>query len=318
MKPAHPLLVVVDSAASARDPESVRIAVDVLRAAERVKIVTPRCHDELDRMLAHHARGRTVVIGADSALRAVVASLRRDGALAGSTVGLVPVGGHERHARGCCVAGTLGLPASVPAAARLARGPGRRWLSLLVDADGEIAVGRVRVGLPAVRRPGLPRPGHAGEPLPIPGQQTEAGLRLRLTHAGALARAGISAGISAGLSGLAVAAAASTAHWGGWRLVVEADGVQVCAGDGRVVGVELGASASTPTGSGAALADVVVTTVGRGRLGAVPHQLRTLRASTLAVRGSDVPVAVDDLAATLVRQAAWRVEPAAVRVAAPA
>lgn len=317
MRPANPLLVVIDPTARARDAESTRIAVDVLRAAEPVRVVIPGSRSELDRVLARGAHGRAVVVGADGALHAVVASLRRTGRLAEAALGLVPVGEHERHARGCCLAGSLGLPAAVAHAARIARGSVFRDLDLLVDDAGGIAIGRVRVGVPALRWARDHRP--RAEPLNIPRQTGDPMLRLLLAQAGAVARAGMSASLVAAATGTQL----------GWQLRVEADGRPVGDEHARVTGVELGAGATpaaapgqvgpAPGAADRGRADVLVTTAGRSgpQADGWPAELRTLRAARVRVRGQAFPYACDGRPSEAARLREWTVEPAAWRLAVP-
>src|SRR6478735_3675584 len=71
------LLVITDPAARSADGESVRVALDVLRAAAPAKIVVPSDAAELERALVRRGRRRVVLVGGDGGMHAVVRVLER-------------------------------------------------------------------------------------------------------------------------------------------------------------------------------------------------------------------------------------------------
>jgi hypothetical protein len=81
------------------------------------------------------------VVGDDAALLRTVRILHREGAAAEATVSFVPVG--SRAALG--LAGLFGVPQSAVGAARAALDGQDRALDLLVDDDGGIVVGTLRI-----------------------------------------------------------------------------------------------------------------------------------------------------------------------------
>ncbi|MER5306703.1 diacylglycerol kinase [Streptomyces sp. NPDC002773] len=135
------LLVIVDPVARRSDGESVRIAKDVLSAGAEAKICLPDTPEEFSRALARRGSRRPVVLGDDRALLRTVALLHRDRELAGAVVSVVPIGPPDALE----VAHALGVPRSVPAAARAALGGSERRLDLLVDDSDGVVLGDLRV-----------------------------------------------------------------------------------------------------------------------------------------------------------------------------
>jgi hypothetical protein len=123
------------------DGEAVRVARDVLSAATSVKLALPEDLPELDRILSHRGRRRPVVIGDDRALHHVVRLLHRQSALGTGPIGLVPVGDGPALA----TSRALGVPARPEEAARAVLGGAERRLDLLVDEDGGVVLGAVRI-----------------------------------------------------------------------------------------------------------------------------------------------------------------------------
>jgi hypothetical protein len=135
------LLVVVSPTALALDGESVRVARDVLGASFAVKTVTPGDLAELERVLSRKGRKRLVVIGDDRALHQVVQLLYRHSELEAGPVGIIPVGKGSKVA----LARSLGAASRpVDAARAVARGVERR-LDLLVDEEGGVVLGGLRI-----------------------------------------------------------------------------------------------------------------------------------------------------------------------------
>jgi len=144
------LLVVVSPTALALDGESVRVARDVLGASFAVKTVTPGDLAELERVLSRKGRKRLVVIGDDRALHQVVQLLHRHSELEAGPVGIIPVGKGNKVA----LARSLGVASRpVDAARAVARGAERR-LDLLVDEEGGVVLGGLRIPGRGVLGPG--------------------------------------------------------------------------------------------------------------------------------------------------------------------
>lgn len=158
MSAERALLVITDPAARSVDGESVRVALDVLRAAAPTKIVVPADSAELERALARRGRRRVVVVAGDGGVHSVVRVLDRQGELAATPLGVVPVDMHPGTGHG--LARALGLPAEPAKAARVALGEHERALDLLVDDLGGVALRSVRIGngvrtIRAASTPGL-------------------------------------------------------------------------------------------------------------------------------------------------------------------
>ncbi|MCF2526665.1 acylglycerol kinase family protein [Yinghuangia soli] len=144
MSAERALLVITDPAARSVDGESVRVALDVLRAAAPAKIVVPADAAELERALVRRGRRRVVVVAGDGGMHSVVRVLDRHGELAGTPLGVVPVDTHPGSGHG--LARALGLPAEPAKAARVALGEHERTLDLLLDDLGGVALRSVRIG----------------------------------------------------------------------------------------------------------------------------------------------------------------------------
>ncbi|MEU8133815.1 diacylglycerol kinase family protein [Streptodolium elevatio] len=144
MSAERALLVITDPAARSADGESVRVALDVLRASAPTKIVVPADSAELERALARRGRRRVVVVAGDGGVHSVVRVLDRRGELAETPLGVVPVDTHPGSDHG--LARALGLPAEPAKAARVALGEYDRALDLLLDDLGGVALRSVRIG----------------------------------------------------------------------------------------------------------------------------------------------------------------------------
>lgn len=139
-------VVITNVAAGSAEQEAVEAAVKALEAAGSVESHLCADVEELDARI-DALDGRTLVVaGGDGSLHLAVARLAARGpdALAGTPVGLVPLGTGNDFARG------LGLPLDpVEAAQRCAQGSPRP-LDLLTLDDGEVCVNASHAGLGAV------------------------------------------------------------------------------------------------------------------------------------------------------------------------
>lgn len=137
------LLVIKNSGAGTSDDESIEAALEVWRGSTEVaeiEVCATAGPEELDDVLAG-ADGRTVVVaGGDGSLHAVVAALHRSGALAESTLALLPLGTGNDFAR------TLEIPLEPVEAAKVVIAGAPRKVDLLVDETGGIVVNHVHVG----------------------------------------------------------------------------------------------------------------------------------------------------------------------------
>lgn len=133
------LLVVIDPVARRADPESVRIAKDVLSAGAATKVCLPEGPEEFARVLARRGSRRPVVVGDDRALMRAVSLLHRQRELAGCALSMVPVGGV------LSLAGALGVPTGAVAAARAVLDGVVRRMDLLVDDSDGVVLGALRI-----------------------------------------------------------------------------------------------------------------------------------------------------------------------------
>ncbi|WP_369203762.1 hypothetical protein [Streptomyces sp. PU-14G] len=141
-EPAVPLLVVVDPVARSTDGESVRIARDVLRAGSPgMKLSLPEGPEAVARALARRGGRRPVLVGNDRALLRAVRLLHQERALARTELSVVPVGNGPSIA----LARSLGLPLDAVSAARTVLRGTARALDLLVDDEGDVVLGGLRL-----------------------------------------------------------------------------------------------------------------------------------------------------------------------------
>ncbi|MFF9814320.1 diacylglycerol kinase family protein [Streptomyces sp. NPDC014006] len=133
------LLVIIDPVARRTDPESVRIAKDVLSAGAATKVCLPEGPEEFARMLLRRGSRRPVVIGDDRTLAWAVTLLHRRRELAGCALSVVPVGGRLSVMR------ALGVPTGAVAAARAVLDGAERRLDLLVDDSDGVVLGELRI-----------------------------------------------------------------------------------------------------------------------------------------------------------------------------
>ncbi|MFF1279985.1 diacylglycerol kinase [Streptomyces sp. NPDC058299] len=134
------LLVIIDPAARQTDPESVRIAKDVLSAGAAAKVCLPEGPEEFARALGRRGSRRPVVIGDGLALVRTVTLLHRHRELAGCALSVVPVGDSA-------LAESLGVPGGTVAAARAVLDGTERRLDLLVDDSDGVVLGAL--GIPS-------------------------------------------------------------------------------------------------------------------------------------------------------------------------
>ncbi len=253
---ATPLLVVVDPVARLTDGESVRIARDVLRAGSPgMKLRLADGVEDTARALARHGGRRPVLIGNDRALLRTVRFLHDERDLERTALAVVPVGNGPSVA----LARSLGLPLDAVAAARTVLRGGTRPLDLLVDDEGDVVLGGLRVERPAP--PAAPAPSRQGTVPP--------GLPLRrLCHT--LARTVLPQ--TAARGGRRPPEASARPEPAAHRLRVEADGA-LLAGPDRPL-----AELSVRADQGGGLAEVVARPAGD----AVPLRARARRVTVTA------------------------------------
>ena len=137
------LLVITNADAGTSDEERLAMALDILREDASVEVAKTSNPGELDGVL-HRAGGRTVVVaGGDGSMHAVVTALYKRHELAGSTLGLLPMGTGNDFARG------NDIPLEIEDAARLIATGEARKVDLIVDETGSIVVNNVHVGVGA-------------------------------------------------------------------------------------------------------------------------------------------------------------------------
>lgn len=316
MSAERSLLVITDPAARSADGESVRVALDVLRACAPSKIVIPTDTADLQRALARRGRRRVVVIGGDAGVHAVARLLDRQGELGDTPLGIVPVDTGSGHG----LAEALGLPAEPAKAARVALGENERSFDLMSDDLGGLALRSIRIGHGV--RSTRPAPVRT-----VPGR----GWRGLVDHA--VRTVSSTVGAAVGPSG----------H----RLRIEADGCVVADMDRPVLSVHLGCDGSVTPGSkmtevtsngtgtghagngtksvngtnGSGLASVMITGhPGAARFGAAQARdaLVQLRAHEITVCGRDFTYAADGMATGPVRLRTWTVRPSGWRLFVPA
>ncbi len=332
------LLVVVSPTALALDGESVRVARDVLGAAFAVKTVMPGDLAELERVLSRRGRRRLVVIGDDQALHQVVQLLHRHSELEAGPVGIIPVGKGNKVA----LARSLGAASRpVDAARAVSRGSERR-LDLLVDEEGGVVLGGLRIpgrGVPvqmtarsaSVRAAeGLPETSAEGAPEgtpehrePVPGPVRACSPRANNTAPGR----GVGGLVGAWCNQLGRTA------WSAARLVagpllpqqggptqgqflrVEADGRLVADTDHPVRLISVWNAASPGSGDGEPTApdDGLMEVL----LSGAPGRTSRIRAQRITVTGGMFTYEADHRPGGPVHERTWTVEPGAWRLTVP-
>ena len=118
-------------------------ALAVLRPAADVDVVATSSPDELDDLLRSGSDRTIVVAGGDGSLHAVVAALHRNGQLAGSVLGLIPLGTGNDFARG------TGIPLEPREAADVVLAGRARPVDVLLDDTDSVVVNNVHLGIGA-------------------------------------------------------------------------------------------------------------------------------------------------------------------------
>jgi YegS/Rv2252/BmrU family lipid kinase len=137
------MLLITNAEAGSNDEESLERALTVLRENADVEVTATSNQGELDGVL-HRRGGRQIVVaGGDGSLHAVVAALHRRNELAGTVIGLIPLGTGNDFARGA------GIPLEPDDAARVIVKGNVRPVDLLVDCLGEVVVNNVHIGVGA-------------------------------------------------------------------------------------------------------------------------------------------------------------------------
>lgn len=178
-------LALTNASAGSTEDDAVEAALTVLRGSADVRVESCGDPSELDDLLGSRD-GRTVVLlGGDGSVHSAVAALRRRGELAGTPVGLVPMGTGNDLAR------TLGIPLDPQDAARALLHARPRLLDLLVDdADGVVVnVVHAGVGAEAAQRAAMLKGGLGKAAYPVGGVlagATASGWDLSVTVDGAV------------------------------------------------------------------------------------------------------------------------------------
>ncbi|WP_435770242.1 diacylglycerol/lipid kinase family protein [Nocardioides sp. SYSU DS0651] len=304
--PPGPLLVITNADAGTADEVALTEALDVLRAATDVEVRATAAPEELDAALADVDGRRIVVVGGDGSLHAVVASLHRQGRLADSVLGLVPLGTGNDFAR------TLCIPLEPAAAAEVVLTGEVRPLDLVVDDAEGVTVNSVHVGAGALA-------GARG-----------AKWKERLGAVGV-------GRLNLGKLGYPIGALQTAINPPSLRVRVEVDGAVIADVDTDVLMVAIGNGASV--GGGAeltpdaqphdGLVDVLVASPARlaDRLALalrLPFGRHDEHATVTAVRGRAVTISgglfrcnSDGEIGGPVRSRTWRVEPAAYSMVVP-
>ncbi len=300
------LLVITNADAGTSDEERLDVALAILREGASVEVARTSNPGELDGVL-HRAGGRTVVVaGGDGSMHAVVTALYKRHELAGSTLGLLPMGTGNDFARG------NEIPLEIEDAARVLLTGEARPVDLLIDETGSIVVNNVHVGVGA--------------------QASRKGARWK----GRLGSVGVGK-VNIGKLGYPIGAALSAFHPPSWRMRVEIDGtvvndvnrpvLMVAVGNGGNVGggTELNPDADTEDG----LLDVMISRsvspmaklgyVARLRKG--EHDQRddvvSLRGRSVKVSGDEFWLSADGEISGPERSRSWRLEPAAYSMILP-
>ena len=136
-------LFIANSSAGTSDRRSVDAALDVLREAGDVRVVTTSTIDELAEELSGREDREVVIAGGDGSLNAFATALCRAGGLGEDppTVGLVPMGTGNDFAR------TVGLPKDPVEAARIIVDCPARPVEVLLDDDDHVVTNAVHIGV---------------------------------------------------------------------------------------------------------------------------------------------------------------------------
>ncbi|MBL0747012.1 diacylglycerol/lipid kinase family protein [Nocardioides baculatus] len=300
------LLVITNADAGTSDEETLATALEILRSGASVEVAKTSNPGELDGVL-HRAGGRTVVVaGGDGSIHAVVTALHKRHELAGSTLGLLPMGTGNDFARG------NDIPLDIEDAARLVLDGEPRKVDLIIDETGTVVVNNVHVGVGA--------------------QASRKGARWK----GRLGAVGVGK-VNLGKLGYPIGALLSAFHPPSWRMRVEVDGrvvndvdrpvLMVAIGNGSNVGggTELNPEADTEDGQ----LDVMISrAVGpMAKLGYVAKlrngdqddrdDVLMLRGKSVKVSGDEFWMSADGEIDGPERSRSWRLEPAAYSMILP-
>ena len=135
--------MIANAKAGSAVDEAIEVVQAVLAARATVEIARPDGPDEIVDVLRARRGRDVVVLGGDGSLHLAVQSLFDLDDLAGSVIGLVPMGTGNDFAR------TMGVPLDPAEAADLVLDGLPRRLDLLVDGDGGIVVNAAHVGVGA-------------------------------------------------------------------------------------------------------------------------------------------------------------------------
>jgi diacylglycerol kinase family enzyme len=290
-----PVLLVTNADAGSNDEQAVESAVAVLRARAEVEVRPTADEADLDAALDELA-GRTLVLaGGDGTVHLVVNRLHARGELAGSVIGLIPLGTGNDLARG------VGIPLVPEDAAEVVSAAHSRPIDVLVDDGDAVVVNAVHVGVGAdAARAARPwkRLGKVGYVVgAVIAGLTSQGLRLRVEADGRVLADGRQRILQVGVSN-------GSNIGGGTELAPRAD-----PGDGR--------------------ADVTVSfAVGRKdrllyglHLRRGTHETRedvqTTRATSVAVSGDEFWCNSDGELVGPMRSRTWTVKPAAFHLVSP-
>ncbi len=301
-----PLLVITNSDAGTADEESLERALTVLRARTSVEVVGTSNPGELDGALTRAGSRRIVVAGGDGSIHAVVAALHRRHDLAGSVLGLLPLGTGNDFARG------NDIPLDVEEAARVILDGRVAPMDLIVDEVGEIVVNSVHAGAGA--------------------QASRRGARWKeRLHAIGVGK------VNLGKLGYPIGAAQASIKPPFVRMRVEVDGTVICDVDQPLLMVAVGNGSSVGGGTeltpaadpGDGKVDVMVSlAIGPlARFGYVAQLVRRkhperddvlyVRGTTVSISGEEFWCSADGEIYGPERSRTWRVEPAAYAMLLP-
>lgn len=131
-------IAIINDNSGSVDEGAVESALDVLRSAFEMRVVSTASGDELDTELA--TDDIVIVMGGDGSLHAVVASLNRIDRLAAVTLGLIPLGTGNDFAR------SLHIPDDPAAAAQLIVDGHHVAVDLVRDDVGGTVINSVHLG----------------------------------------------------------------------------------------------------------------------------------------------------------------------------
>lgn len=298
--------MITNQDAGTTDDGTLQRALEVLSENASVEVVATSEPSELDSVLHRAGHRRIVVVGGDGSMHAVVAALHRRNDLAGSVLGLIPLGTGNDFAR------TVGIPLDPEEAARTLLAGEVRPVDLMVDELGGVVVNNVHIGAGA--------------------QASRRGSRWKER----LGTIGVGR-VNLGKLGYPIGALLAAFKPPQMRLRIEVDGEVVCDVDQPVLMVAVGNGASV--GGGAELTpeadpedgkvDVMISKSVEplAKLGYAAHLARGrhherddviyLRASAVSVAGDSFWCSADGEISGPERRRTWHVEPAAYSMVLP-